>query len=552
MRKLQFLFILSSLILFLPTRRYGMVTDFINWMSRYDNGTTSDLWICFGYPGLHHFFHLINYSFFSVFGTNEWAWYFLASILHGINAYLVFRLSEALLKLIGSKVSKQIPLIIGILFLCMPYNVEAVVWKACIHYLITTGLIIQSLRWLIEYLKKGENKYLIFVFTAFLLSLFSLELSFIVPLLSLALILFIKYSTETEIDLGSSLKKVVLSQLLMLISYLVLSRWAIGNFIGHYGADKHFNLNPDLIFGNGLKYLSKYLIHPHFFDGLIKFAYYEALSQPVVYIPTILVITGSIFLGFFKWKKLSPELRLSCFMLIVFAVALAPILTLYFSHTLLWENDRYGYLASAFFIPFLVLLLLNIPWKPVAKSLLVVWTGFTLFFFARMITHCYNAGKLQHALLDNFKIPDKANDLFILSSPDNYKGLLLFRDYDTKGDFIRKSLKYLKGVEFENKIHHVSQFNAVNMTDAIKVRLSSDKEFIIGFNQYGNWFWKHGIGLSSYETKEFNVRKNRYNLTCEIKHPKPNDYIFYSGGLRWEGRFFNEFELTDHPTGDAK
>ena len=212
MRRIQIAFIFTSLLLFLPTRRYGMVTDFVNWVSRYDNGTTSDLWICFGYPGLHQFFHLINYSFYSLFGTNEWAWYILMSSLHGINAYLVYRFSRTIIENIKSKVPPEIALLTGFLFLCMPYNVEAVVWKACLHYLITTGLILQSLRWTIKYFKSNKNRYLAYIFIAFTLALFSLELSFIVPLLSLTLLLFFKQSTSFDIKFGDSIKKLIVPQ----------------------------------------------------------------------------------------------------------------------------------------------------------------------------------------------------------------------------------------------------------------------------------------------------------------------------------------------------
>ncbi|NNE25707.1 MAG: hypothetical protein HKN09_02585, partial [Saprospiraceae bacterium] len=535
MRKIRAFFILSSLLLFFPTRRYGMVTDFVNWISRYDNGTTSDLWICFGYPGLHQFFHFINYSFYSLFGTNEWAWYILASSLHGINAYLVFRFSDSILKLSKTEIKPYVPLLAGFLFLCMPYNVEAVVWKACIHYLITTGLIIQSLRWLVDYLQSPKKKYLVFIFIAYLLALFSLELSFIVPLLSLVILLFSKFSTDIRFNLTAHFKKIIIPQFVLLFSYLVLNRWVIGNFIGHYGAEKHLNLNADLILGNGLKYLSKYGLHLHFWSPEIKFFIYEMLGNPIVYLPIIFAIIGVIAYRLWVWAELKPIARFSFLMLIMFGISLAPIITLFFSHAILWENDRYGYLASAFVVPFLLTLILGIPWRRLSYSILIIWAGATLYFFGVMITHCHNAGKLQRDLLVDFKIPEDTNDIYILSSPDNYNGLYIFRDYGTQGDFIRKSLKYLNGKEINNTIHHVSQYNAVRITDGINVKRLSQAKFVIDFNQYGNWFWKHGIGLSSYATAYYSVSKNRYNIICEIKDPKPNDYIMYNQGVQWVG-----------------
>ena len=330
---------------------------------------------------------------------------------------------------------------------------------------------------------------------------------------------------------------------LILFFYLILNRISIGKFIGHYGADKHFIFSPDLLFGNGLKYLSKYLIHPHFWSSSIKFNFYGALDNASVYIPVALLVAGYGLFKMKSWKNQSGSFKAMTLFFVFFVLSLAPVITLFFSNTLLWENDRYGYLASAFIVPFIILLLYQIPWKSIRFPLMLGWVIGTIVFFSNMIDHCNKAGKLQHALLNTFNVPGETENIYILGSPDNYRGLYLFRDYETKGDFIRKSLKYLKGKEIENTIHHSAQFNSVFYPDRLNVKRPSTNEFIVSFAQGGNWFWKHGIGLSSYQNEHFTVTKNQWNYALTILSPNDNDYIIWSDGLSWKGGLLKDIPL---------
>ena len=56
--------ILISLLLYWKSSNYGLVTDYMGWLNKYRAGDWTDIIHCFNYPGLHQFFHLINYTIY--------------------------------------------------------------------------------------------------------------------------------------------------------------------------------------------------------------------------------------------------------------------------------------------------------------------------------------------------------------------------------------------------------------------------------------------------------------------------------------------------------
>ena len=109
-------------------------------------------------------------------------------------------------------------------------------------------------------------------------------------------------------------------------------------------------------------------------------------------------------------------------------MALFPIVNLFFVYILPFENDRYSYLASAFFFPFLVGFLyytLN-HW---AKGLVALILLVHLFFSIKMINNARNAGKVLDGLVDDFEWC-ASEKVVLLGLPDNYRGLYLYRDLD--------------------------------------------------------------------------------------------------------------------------
>jgi len=259
-------FILFSLFAYYPSRNYGIVTDFLSWLYRYKAGSYADVLHCFDYPGLHQFFHFINYSVFKIVGVSHLGWYFVLALMHGVNGYLLFSLNTKFLNTYSLKAkSKFLPLVIAILFLIYPFNLEAVIWKACLHYLLITAMILIMFHYLINYTRDQTKKSIILIHILFILCLFTLELSFAIPIMTIGFFLFDHYSAQESPSWITKAKQIILPQFIIFAGYILLTKVAIGDYIGHYGAENHLVFTPELILGNSWRYFFKNIFFVHFF-----------------------------------------------------------------------------------------------------------------------------------------------------------------------------------------------------------------------------------------------------------------------------------------------
>jgi len=518
-----------------------MVTDFINWIYKYENGSLSDVWHCFNYPGMHQFFHFVNFSIYNIISTNTTAWYLVLSGMHGLNVFIIFKLCKKLIQFYKvENVNTFWPGLVAFIFLIYPYNIETVIWKACLHYMITLQCLLIGFYFLLKYWQKENLKVsLVLIHFLFIVALFTLELSFIFPLMFLTLIFANKIVNENS-SFKSDIIKIFLPQLALLAAYIILSKIALGNYIGHYGAEKHLVFDISLILSNGWKYFVKNLMFVHFYSFQAKtFLYEKVMSSPIVYYALSLGLAGLIYKSFATKSRFTTFITTNLFL---FFLGLAPILTLYFYWLHPFENDRYGYFASLFFIVVAVSIIYKITHKYLKRMLLFLFIGTNLFYFVKMVNNANQATEVQHSLLSSFELPTTSDTIVILGMPDNYNGMYLFRDHKKNAHILRKSLSMMYEKDFDNVILDVAQFNQVNVNDGLNVTTVDDQTLRVRFNQTGNWFWKAGVGLSNYETGLFSVEVKPGFYDLHLKN-KADNYIFlYTDQNKWK-----EFKFTKMP-----
>ncbi|MBT8234333.1 MAG: hypothetical protein HKO66_08840 [Saprospiraceae bacterium] len=531
-----------SNILFYPSRHYGFVTDFINWLNKYENGNFKDVLTCFEYPGLHQFFHLVNFILYNIIGTNTTAWYIILASLHGLNAYVLFSLAKKIITLKGNTFDqKMLPITISIIFLIYPFNIEAVTWKACLHYLIILQFLLLGLHLLLNYIQHNIKSSLWLLHLTFILSLFTLELSFIFPAIYFVIIIYYAHqSTDFVKNTKRLASSVILPQITFLVLYLILSKYAIGDFIGHYGAEKHVVFDPKLIASNAWKYFFKHLFYVHFWSFKYKQFVYESLIMNNIFL--LATTISSVILLLFILSKKENGLKDQVLLLILFVLALAPIITLYFYWQHPYENDRYGYLASPFIIAFVVKLLCLIRNNYLRIVTFLVFAFINVSLFINVISRNNAASKCLHGLLSDFKIPKQSDNVFILGMPDNFQGLYLFRDYKNNAHILKKSLDLMYNKRVTNKITPIAQFNQKNLNDSLKVDFIDSKTIHVGFKQSGNWFWKGGIGLSNYKTDLFNVEKKSGYYKITFSNASRDDLFLISVGTEWQSFRWPEYQ----------
>lgn len=509
-----------------------MVTDFLNWMSKYANGSWKDVIDCFGYHGLHQVFHVINFSFYKLVGLDLVCWYLLFAVLHGINAYLLYHLIKKITLRYNIRAS-YLALLSGLLFLCFPYNVEVVTWKACLHYLLITLLLLSILIITYRYIDRSKISQLLLIHFMYFLCLFILELSFIIPFVVFLFVLFDRAYYDRPYK--SLLVKIPLVQLSLLTLYLIISRLVIGDYIGHYGAEEHIKFDTALLFGNAWKYFFKNLFLCHFWNfGYKEWLYNFVLSQTWIYSTLSLIAVILSGLVIIRRKYFSANLKVSLLFTFSFFVCLLPIITLYFMYIHHYENDRYGYMANAFFIPALLIFISSIKSKQLKRLLYLVYIIATIYGFCKMMSITHSAGKLQHSLLKDFNPPRSDRDLYFLANPENLKGAYLYNDSHYNADKFIKSLDLLYEKKVTNTCYDIAQYNANDHADVIKVDILDSNTLKVYFGQYGNWFWKSKRGLKDYDTDRFFVDKENLSYTLTLKPVVQNCIFVYPVAGKWK------------------
>ncbi|MEO6132164.1 MAG: hypothetical protein ABIQ02_09970, partial [Saprospiraceae bacterium] len=261
-----FIFLGVTLLSFIPSIGAGFVFDFLGWQKQYDHGSFEDIINCFGYHGNHQFLHLVFYSFYKIFQTQGLPWYLFFCTLHAFNGYLFYLVILRLVRQWGGTMSPALAALGALLLLLHPYSVEPVVWRVCVHYLLSFMEIMLVFLMFLRFLELGERKMLLGGCFVFAVSLFTLELSLITPL-AITFCGLITY-------LISSGKKITLVRgswfagalWALMICYLILNKFTLGSIVGHYGDKVHLNFDLISIVSTEMKYLVKHIFYARFFS----------------------------------------------------------------------------------------------------------------------------------------------------------------------------------------------------------------------------------------------------------------------------------------------
>jgi hypothetical protein len=508
-----------------------MTTDFLGWIYKYRAGSYADVWDCFGYHGLHQFFHFINYSFYRIFGLNFWAWCLFFALLHGINASLVYILFQKILNSFELKKVKSIALISAILFLISPYQVEVLTWKACMHYLLSTCMALISFLLVIKYTQSAKTKYQWTYFLVLIGALFTLELSLVIPVIIGWYLLCLQSFRSEWRMFYSQFLKILLPSIIILGTYLALNQMVLGELVGHYGSEKHLDFSPGLILPNTLKYFFKYGLFSHYLPFIQKQAIYSFSEGVGIYLIFTVLLIGALVWPFTK-RKPSPRLSVIGFTLGGFCIALLPVLNLYFYKDMICENDRYGYFASPYIYLFITLLIFLVKGK-LRKYIFGLYLLLISLILAQMIASAYWAGRIQHSLAEDFRWYD-AEEVVLLASPDNYRGMYMYRDYDGKAPALKETLDLFQGKVFQGKFSNIMQFNMMQPDDKMPAVVLDSTKIKVMIGQGGTWFWREGIGGGDYETEDYHIDKITYEYILRIKGKKSGRIFLTQEGDKWK------------------
>jgi hypothetical protein len=525
-----------SLGLYYPTIGAGFVTDFIGWQMRYEQGSAADILRCFGYPGLHQLLHLVFYPLYRLAGTQGWPWYLMFSVLHAFNGFLLFALFRKVLIKVALPHAFWISVTGALLFLVSPYQSEVVVWKVCLHYLMTASLMLGALHFAWHYVATGRLRHLIFTHLVFGAALFMLEIAFVLPLWMLVWVPVASRIQDKLSSLSRNLATLVLPQFLMLAGYFLLNKAVLGQWVGHYGEVEHFKFPLRQMVSAEFKYLLKHLFFLRYLEHPVKESIFGWVDEAWVHwsLAVGLAILGLLGLLFFK--KIAPRWLLTGSSVVMFFLAVAPVSNLYFYYLLYIENDRYGYHASMFLSMAVVLALFRLP-RWFCYALLGLWLLLSLSLTVQTNRYWAEGREIYYGLLEDFFGWYDRCEVIVLNIPDNYAGAYMFRIVKQDSG-LPDYLKYSFRKEFKGKIYDVAQFNMMTPRDGVSVTQENGQTLKVMFNQWGNWWWRDMIGASNYENERYRLELIDNGYLLHLKQIPEGTAIIYHNGAKWE-----EFEL---------
>jgi len=524
-----FLLLLAGVhLLFAGTVQAGFVTDFTGLQWRLDGAPFSDFLNCFGFPALNQVANFFLYFFYHAFGTNGLPWYLVYTTLHVVNGFLGYKLGEKIFARSGF-VAPHIPaLMASLLFVFSPYSVEPVVWRVCFNFLFCTLLMLGSLWQLLNFLETQSRRSLILSHVFFALALFTFELAVTFPLLAWV------FAFAWQPDGAGRrrfLKFYFLPQSLLLSLYFLLNKLLLGGWVGHYGAAVHLKFNLPAIVGNLLKYFTKYGLFWREWPHGKKEALVQFFDQPAVGWAALATGAALLAAGVYFYKKCPFRLRQTGVGWLLFFAALLPVSNLYVAWVLHGENDRYGYFASVFFFMGLTALLFYLP-RILRYGAFATLLLLSVYFMNRTVRFWGNGSRIFYSLLEDFRWQN-APEVYVLAFPENYAGIPVFKDFSRQDLAPKDALKYSAGKELKGQVYQIAQFNMNSPEDGVSVKTGSTNRFSVTFNQWGNWWWRNGIGTWNYETGKYRFTVEGNGSKVEIKDPAAGAVFIYSIGGKW-------------------
>jgi len=512
-----------TLLVFIPVYGAGFVTDFIGWIDCFQNTSLLGAHTCFGIKGLYYVPFVLLYSFSALFGFSALPWYLAFAGLHALNGYLLMRMLKTLGKLYSVNVSRLFLYSSALLFLVFPYQVEVVAFKACFNYLSACVFMLLTIELYTRYLINQRSRYLVIALCVLIISLFNIEFTLVLPVILVWLHLTCPNRKLSLIDLKPL--GVIVGIILI---FLLINRYFLGQYIGHHPLDPTM-LDPFALASAELKYLIKSIALFRFTPYPMQIYVYGIASFPIFGGIFLLTAASAVVYIVLRKSKLSVGRLYFAFLLGSALILILPVAPLYFHYLQYSENDRYTYLCLAFLMPALAYALLSIR-HIVGKIALGTYGVIALYFCLVMGFMWKDSQRIYSTLLDTFTWYDK-DEVYLLNVPDNYRGTFMLRNIG--GDSALEEVLQLLEGKTTGKLYDVAQYNMAKATDGVSVELVGTDSLKVEFNQWGNWWWRDGIGASQYENDKFKMTPRGHHYIMEIKNISTDAVFIYFDGNAW-------------------
>lgn len=525
------IYFITTAIIYYSSRYAGFVTDLIGFEQTYDQCGFVHFYECTGLKNFRYLQHLFSYVLYITAGSDTIYWYLLYCIGHALAAFSGFLFFREIFN-DRLKNGKWMAFIAAFLFLISPYQNEVVVWKVCIQYCTITICAMLSLYFYVLDSKHPQMRYPLLSLGLMIFGIFSLEQIVILPLLIFAVFLFLFWENKSQVNTKRVITHYLIPQLSIVGGFFLLSKLIYGKWIMHYGSKLFSSINPFELIGKNFSYTIKYLFFSRNWPHAWKYSLQDILASPIV--ATALATLSIFFLIYWitTYKSGNKKNGILALMMCLYFISMLPVLQLYMTILLKTEGDRIGYFSSIF----------------IFGGIISAISGFSTrlrntFIFFMLISNLFLAFNMDHLWAQSDKIYKSymssfneynARRVFILSTPDNYDGVLLFRIFgDSSG--VKEALQYRYKKRYNGLMSEVMHFNQQDPYDGTKVEMKNDSTIRVSFKQFGNWFWHDGIGASSRENEMYNIELGDGFYDVHFKNFNPNtDVMIYADSSKFK------------------
>ena len=404
-----------------------------------------------------------------IWGVRPFGYHFTNVIFHGVNAFLVFKLTSKLVQRFAPTPigGTRVAIAAAALFLLHPSHTEAVNWISGRADLIATFFILASLLAYLAYANGAHTSRLIASLTCFVLALLAKESAICLPFL--ILVVGVVQPVRSKKTISQILKQFALF-LSILAGFVVIRALFIGSIIGGYGTTQHLNFSPGWIRDRLLEASVRSVLPPLPITWLSFL--FKPLQSPIFFLIVVVAI-AAIATAAVARRSLydAPERkfqnRFLLTLIILFLVSLLPVINLRLS---LYETlgERFLYLPTVFactLIAYACSLLIGN--RKVALVLLICVLGFYSWslYQTNMIWH--EAAKLSHNVTADLTSSPSDDQILILNAPDNLRGVPVFHNG------LPEALKYFENRNLQVQI--VAYQNLQTANDWILLNESGDE-----------------------------------------------------------------------------
>lgn len=520
-------FFITVFLVYLPAQDAKFINDTFYYL--YEIDTT-------GWKGILHSYHMIFIWYlpslaycilFKLFGLHWLGWHIAFCALHSLNALLLFRMLKKIFRQQPSFISYTASL----LFLISPFQTEVVAWGGALHYLMIVTFLLAGMLALIAYFENGKVKHIVYYHVLFICSLSCFEHAFLFPFVYGLWVLCILPDFE-----GASRKKTVkvfiikfLSiNILSLVGYFLLTKIIFGTWIAHYGASMHTHFSLMSMYECFINYNLKFLFYYRDLHDVFKKSYtlYSFHSSMLIAFPVILLILA---VWFYK-KAGSGNNKILVLFVLSYVWMLVPVLNLDQSFNFEIQSDRYGYIASVFFYPLLML----VGYLLLHRILFYIFCAFQLTVSIVLLIHSvhlwHRAGDISMSLIRNYPL-QPSQKAYLVNLPDNYDGAYMFRNGFNEG------LSVVHHKDYKNSAATIAWVNIFTKGNESVVEKLNDSTYYVKCIHDGKWYYYLGHGAIDYQNENYRVDFDEWNTAYTwtlTSMPADTSYVLQCYGEQWK------------------